>query len=239
VGTRSSTVPAGGADIPDGHPPPPKAAQGDSEITTIEAEAGSIAITTAPWQPAAPADQNTDAQLTANLTADLAGQSAAHLATGARPVCGMRLTSRANRALSLQARRWVSILMCLPVLVVSIGVAIQGAWLVLPFAGLEIALILFAFHWLGAGDDDFESVHIDADQVVVSRSDRGRTSEVSFNLHWVQVDFVPAGIARKSLLALRSHGRRYRLGHLMTEAERTAAAHYLSLHIRRARSAPA
>jgi len=180
-------------------------------------------------------DSDSRGDLSGPLRADLAVPFSA----GGRPACGMRLTSRANRALSLQARRLVSVLMCLPVLVVSVGVAIHGAWLVLPFAGLEIALILSAFHWLGAGDDDFEMVHIDADQVVVSRSDRGHTSEARFNLHWVQVDFVPAGIARKSLLALRSHGRLHRLGHLMTEAERIAAAHYLSLHIRRARSAPA
>jgi uncharacterized membrane protein len=74
-------------------------------------------------------------------------------------------------------------------------------------------------------------------ELVVERSVRGRSEEFRFNLHWVQVVFEPAGIARKSRLALRSHGRLQMLGELMTEAERSAAADYLNVRIRHARAA--
>ncbi|MBC7778837.1 MAG: DUF2244 domain-containing protein [Proteobacteria bacterium] len=130
----------------------------------------------------------------------------------------------------------MAIALCVPVLVVGVGVAAQGAWLVLPFAGVEIALILVGFKWLRAGDDDYESVDIGGDEVRLSRSVRGRVSEVTLNPHWVQVVFTPAGIARKSLLGLRSHGRVYPLGHLMTETERTAAAQFLISRLRAART---
>ena len=127
--------------------------------------------------------------------------------------------------------------MCVPVLVVATVVTAQGAWLVLPFAGLEVAMIVFAFRWLRAGDGDFETVTILGHELVVRRSMRGQITEARFNLHWVQVVFEPAGIARKSRLALRSHGRLHPIGELMTDEERSAAADYLAARIRHARAA--
>jgi len=155
------------------------------------------------------------------------------------PTVGLSLTARPNRSLSPAVRRWVAAGMCVPVLVVATVVTAQGAWLVLPFAGLEVAMIVFAFRWLRAGDGDFETVTILGHELVVRRSMRGQITEARFNLHWVQVVFEPAGIARKSVLALRSHGRVHPIGHLMTEAERTAAADYLVIRIRHARAAAA
>jgi uncharacterized membrane protein len=150
---------------------------------------------------------------------------------------GLSLTARPNRSLSLAARRWVAVAMCLPVLVVALVLSVQGAWLVLPFAGIEVALIVLAYRWLRDGDGDFETVRTCGHELVVERSVRGHSEEFRFNLHWVQVVFEPAGIARKSRLALRSHGRLQMLGELMTEAERSAAADYLNVRIRHARAA--
>ncbi len=127
--------------------------------------------------------------------------------------------------------------MCIPVLAVALAVAAQGAWLVMPFAGIEVAMIVFAYRWLRAGDGDFETVRATGHELLLQRSVRGRIEESRFNLHWVQVVFEPAGIARKSRLALRSHGRVHPIGELMTEAERSAAADYLSARIRHARAA--
>jgi len=182
---------------------------GRFKITTIEAEVGSVAITTVP--------------------------SEARNHSGAS--VGLCLTARPNRSLSLPARRGVAVAMCLPVLMVSLVVAMQGAWLVMPFAGIEIAMIILAYRWLRAGDGDYETVRACGDQLLLQRSLRGGIEEARFNLHWVQVVFEPAGIARKSRLALRSHGRVHPIGALMTEAERSAAAGYLNARIRHARAA--
>ena len=155
------------------------------------------------------------------------------------PTVGLSLTARPNRSLSPAARRWVAAAMCVPVLVVALVVAAQGAWLVMPFAGIEVAMIVFAFRWLRAGDGDFETITILGHELVVRHSVRGQIAESRFNLHWVQVVFEPAGIARKSVLALRLHGRMHPIGNLMTEAERSAAADYLVARIRHARAAAA
>lgn len=155
------------------------------------------------------------------------------------PTVGLSLTARPNRSLSPAARRWVAAGMCVPVLVVATVVTAQGAWLVLPFAGIEVAMIVFAFRWLRAGDGDFETVTVIGHDLVVRRSMRGQIAESRFNLHWVQVVFEPAGIARKSVLALRSHGRLHPIGDLMTESERSAAADYLVARIRYARTVTA
>lgn len=183
---------------------------GRFEITTIEADVGSVAITNVPE----------------------AGMRAGEAVR-------VNLVARPNRSLSVEARFWVSIALCVPVLLVGVVVAAHGAWLVLPFAGLEAAVIIFGFRWLRAGDSDFEAVRLCGDEVRVVRSVRGQVSEARFNLHWVQVVFEPAGISRKGTLALRSHGRLHPLGALMTEPERTAAAAYLCAQIRAARAAGA
>jgi uncharacterized membrane protein len=182
---------------------------GRFEITTIEADVGSVAITTVPSE------------------------------YRKRPgtTVGLSLTARPNRSLSPAARSWVALALCVPVLAVGLLLAAQGAWLVLPFAGIEMAMIVFAFRWLQAGDGDFETVSTCGHELVVRRSVRGQAHESRFNLHWVQIVFEPAGIARRSRLLLRSHGRVYPIGELMTEAERSAAADYLVARIRHARAA--
>ena len=151
---------------------------------------------------------------------------------GPREAAALSVVVRPNRSLSPRARQQVAVAMCVPVAVVALAAAFVGGWWVLPFAGLEIALILTAAQWLAERDGDFESVEIRGGDVFVRRSDRGRTSEASFNAEWVRLVVSPAGIARKGALALRSHGRLHPIGEHMTEAERVAAARLLARHLR-------
>lgn len=139
---------------------------------------------------------------------------------------------RPNRSLTPAQRQRVAVAMCVPVAVVALGAAFVGGWWVLPFAGVEIALILTAAQWLAERDGDFEAVEIRDGEVHVRRSERGRTSEQRFNADWVRLVVLPAGIARKGALALRSHGRLHPIGEHMTEAERSAAARLLARHLR-------
>jgi uncharacterized membrane protein len=177
---------------------------GRFEITTIEAAAGSIAITAA-------------------LTSSTAFE---------RDPGSLSVVVRPNRSLSPAMRQRVAIAMCVPVAAIALGAAVIGGWWVLPFAGVEIALILTAAQWLAERDGDFEAVEIAGSEVQVRRSVRGRTSVQRFNADWVRLVVLPAGIARKGALALRSHGRLHPIGEHMTEAERSAAARLLARHLR-------
>lgn len=111
--------------------------------------------------------------------------------------------------------------------VVSVGIAgafaALGAWLILPFAGLEMLVLYLAFHYMDRHAADYERVAIDGDRVEVERHEAGRTQRFEFNRCWARV--VATGDGGR--LALRSHGRELEIGHYMTDAQRRDLARAL------------
>lgn len=75
--------------------------------------------------------------------------------------------STPNRSLGLEARRWALLTISATTLGVAAGASAFGAWPVMPFAGLEIALLAIAFHVLGRHDGDFERLEIGEHEVRV------------------------------------------------------------------------
>jgi uncharacterized membrane protein len=91
--------------------------------------------------------------------------------------------------------------------------ALLGAWLVLPFVGLEIVVALGAFAWLARHRDDHERIVLDAGHVSHLRVDGLRRETHRFPRYWVQLVVEPgAGERRPPRLWLRSHGRSVELG---------------------------
>ena len=70
-----------------------------------------------------------------------------------------------NRSLGLGARRRVLAAIAATTLVIALGATAIGAWPVMPFAGLEVALLVLAFRMLAAHDGDFERLEIGRDEV--------------------------------------------------------------------------
>ena len=89
---------------------------------------------------------------------------------------------------------------------VGIGLAftlVFGAWLIMPFAGLEMLALYLAFRQVDRHAADYERVVIAGDRLQVEVLDGGRVNRFDCNRYWAQV--VCAGDG--SRLALRSHGR--------------------------------
>lgn len=82
---------------------------------------------------------------------------------------GYKIIARHNNSLTPKAG--VKLLLALAgiVLVVGFGFARIGAWLVLPFAGLEIVAFAYAFHYIYLHSGDFESITIQNDSIVVEK----------------------------------------------------------------------
>lgn len=95
-----------------------------------------------------------------------------------------------------------------------------GAWPVLPFAGIEMAVLYVAFRHIGRHCADYERVTIEGDRVDVEVVDGGRSAFFGFNRYWTQV--VCAG--NGSRLALRSHGRELVIGRHMNREQRLGLA---------------
>jgi uncharacterized membrane protein len=106
-----------------------------------------------------------------------------------------------------------------------------GAWLILPFAGLEMLGLYLAFDYVERHAADYERVVIDGDKVDIEVLDGGLVSRVEFNRHWAQVSCPGDG----SRLALRSHGRELDIGRHMNEEQRLAMGRELDRTLRNVR----
>jgi len=113
---------------------------------------------------------------------------------------------------------------------IAVAACFFGAWPVLPFAGLDIALLCWAFGVIAAGDDDYEEFSVAGDQVSFSASRHQRQISVRANRHWVRVEEVLYAGSRQ--LRLNHAGRSYTMGTLLSDAERASWARELRTLVR-------
>jgi uncharacterized membrane protein len=137
---------------------------------------------------------------------------------------GFTLVARRNNSLSSAGRTVVVGSLATISLVISLAFAVQGAWMILPFAGLEVLIVYLAFRCLERHAGDFESLSIQDDRVLIVRRERGEVSRDEFNRYWAQVVLQPDRWGRQVVLALRSHGRQVEFGRHLTEEQRVEAA---------------
>ena len=114
-----------------------------------------------------------------------------------------------------------------------------GYWPVLPFAGLEMAVLAWALKTSLARRFHFQSITIcDRDVLVESRTG-ARSVQVVFPRHWAQVKLRrPASRLYPSRLTIESHGRQFEIGDFLTEEERRGLAARLSRLIGRINESP-
>ena len=118
----------------------------------------------------------------------------------------------------------------LAVLAVSIasGFAVLGAWLILPFAGLEMLVLYWAFRTIERHARDYELIEIGDGQVRIERYEGGATRSEAFSRYWARVVVSRDG----SRLALRSHGRELEIGRVLSDAQRLELARALQRRLR-------
>jgi uncharacterized membrane protein len=117
--------------------------------------------------------------------------------------------------------------------------ALKGFWPILPFAGLEMALLSWALRV--SLERRFHSQTITVTEANVSVESRHRSSSerVVFPRHWAQVKLRrPAASLHPSRLTIESHGRHCELGSFLTEEERRGLARRLARLIGRVNESP-
>jgi uncharacterized membrane protein len=137
---------------------------------------------------------------------------------------GFRLVARRNDSLGVRGRRRFFASMA----VVSFGIALawsaRGAWMVLPFALVEMMVLYAALLLLERHADDFESITIEGDRLLVERRDRGAVSRHEFNTYWARLVVTRGPAAGQTGLALRSHGKEVSVGSFLTDDQRASLA---------------
>lgn len=136
--------------------------------------------------------------------------------------------ARPYRSLSARTVAGVVTATALPLLVISTLFALAGAWLVFPFAGLELLLLAGALRYVNRHAGDYQSITISQTQLTVENHQLDRTSQFVFHPYWTQVVLRPA-TAGAQRLWLRSHGREVEVGHYLSNEQRLNLAQQLKL----------
>ena len=129
---------------------------------------------------------------------------------------GDKIIARPNNSLSVEDS--VKLLAALAgiALVVALGFLHIGAWLVLPFAGLEIVAFAYAFHTVYLHADDFDSITIESDRVVVEKRNIKEITTTVFQRYWAQVNVRDVAMIKgsngKCGLFISSHGNEVEFG---------------------------
>jgi uncharacterized membrane protein len=112
-------------------------------------------------------------------------------------------------------------------LVIAVVFAMLGAWLILPFAGLEIAALALVLRWLRAHADDFERLSVSGEVVTLEVCEKNRLRRFEFNRAWARLVVRDRSWSTSLYLALRSHGREFEIGRYLDDGGRQALAREL------------
>lgn len=141
-----------------------------------------------------------------------------------------KMATKPNCSLSVTGQKRLFLLVSVFALTVATGFSMIGAWMVLPFAGLELLVLASALYHVNAGMNDYESIVICGDVVRVETRRRNALEQEEFNRYWVQVVFGQVS-GENYRLVLRSHGKELELGRFMGSEQKMALAKELKRHI--------
>jgi uncharacterized membrane protein len=127
-----------------------------------------------------------------------------------------------NRSLGPEARRWVLVAIAATVLVIAAAAMAIGAWLVMPFAGLEIAVLALAFHVVAVHDADFERLEIGDYEVRIEAREAQRVTRFVAHRPWARVVCRERGA--RCMLGLAYAGKLVPLGRLLSDEGRRRLA---------------
>lgn len=142
---------------------------------------------------------------------------------------------RPNRSLSRRGLR----LLVAAYAAMSVGIGLgfglaMGAWLILPFVGLEIAVIATVCWMVLRRVGDYELLIVDAEKFRVIRRCQQRRTCYEFQRYWARIALAQGESGwYPSRLFVTSHGRTVEFGAAMSEEERCVLAQELKDLLRR------
>jgi uncharacterized membrane protein len=127
-----------------------------------------------------------------------------------------------NRSLGAWARRWVLAAIAATTLGVAAFAAAIGAWPVLPYAGLEVAVLVLAFRLMQRHDADFERLEVGEHEVRWEAREAHRTRCFVAHRSWTRVVVRRQGW--RCTLHLAYAGRSVPLGRMLSDEGRRRLA---------------
>ena len=132
---------------------------------------------------------------------------------------------RPNNSISWRGNQLIFIAAAVVTSVVAILFALKGAWMVLPFAGLEIITLGVCLYLCACKNTECEVIHIGEDLVRVEKGRNKARQCIDFKRQWSSVKLIKS--ERKwypSRLTISSMGREVEVGTSLVEADRLSLA---------------
>ncbi len=116
---------------------------------------------------------------------------------------------------------------------ISVGFAMDGAWLVAPFMGLEVLIIGAVLVCIAYHSRDHEDVIVDGDRMEIVQI-TGRTEHrVALQRYWARTRLeAPVDDWYPTRLLVGSHGRWVEIGSVLTDDERSSLSRRLNTVLR-------
>ena len=119
---------------------------------------------------------------------------------------------------------------------ITLVLALQGLWLVAPFMGADLLLLIYAYKKVSEDCRIVERIVINEDQLTIYHEEKRKPQSWSFSLHWVSVDLRKHAIERyPSRLLIGSHGSWVELASFLNDEERSSLANAIKSAIINAR----
>ncbi len=141
---------------------------------------------------------------------------------------------------SLSARQFCLMMAGMTAIGFCAGIAFMviGAWPVLGFLGLDVALVYFAFRASYRGARRREILRLTREELSVRRIEAsGTQSQWVFQSYWLRVR-LGGEAGRANILTLTSHGRSLAIGEFLSAEERKTLAQSLATALRQVRETP-
>lgn len=142
-----------------------------------------------------------------------------------------------HRSLSARGFAILMAVLCLVSFSAGMVFVLLGAWPVMGFFGLDVALIYWAFRINYRDGEAYETVDITPDVLTFTRVAPGREKEtIEVNPYWARIDLSMDRPDGRTSLRLVAQGREIWLGQFLTDDERRDLAGALAGALRTARN---
>jgi len=137
-----------------------------------------------------------------------------------------------KRNCSVSPRQFVGFYVSLAL--VSLGIAmmlvLNGAWLVLPFTGIELLAVGIAFAVYARHAVDYERIRLYQNRLLIEQMNAEVLTQFEFNPRWVRVE---AGATPREPLTIVSRGQSVKIGQHLAQHRRKQFAAELQASLRR------
>jgi uncharacterized membrane protein len=137
-----------------------------------------------------------------------------------------------KRNCSVSPRQFVGFYLSLALVSIAIATSLllNGAWLVLPFTGIELTVVGVAFLIYARHAVDFERIRLYRNRLLIEQMNAAELTQFEFNPRWVRIE---TGATPREPLTIVSRGQSVKIGQHLAQHRRKQFAAELQASLRR------